>query len=132
MKTQPKSTWEVILRLDEIIDESDPDNDLPQSVHSYQTAIALRNFMKNDHQLKRIPIKSLFGSEEWTQIPEKIRVGLYAGKTVPDLYPEIQEWGWLPLIGFIHDLGKVLEFKEYGDLPQWTTVGDTFPVGCEF
>src|SRR5215468_1352499 len=34
---------------------------------------------------------------------------------------------WMVLVGFIHDLGKVLCL--YGE-PQWGVVGDTFPVGC--
>ena len=36
---------------------------------------------------------------------------------------------WFHLVGLIHDLGKVLAL--YGE-PQWSTVGDTFPVGCAF
>ncbi len=34
---------------------------------------------------------------------------------------------WMVLVGFIHDLGKCLCL--YGE-PQWSVVGDTFPVGC--
>jgi inositol oxygenase len=34
---------------------------------------------------------------------------------------------WMVLTGFLHDLGKVLCL--YGE-PQWSVVGDTFPVGC--
>ena len=36
---------------------------------------------------------------------------------------------WFILTGLIHDLGKVLCL--YGE-PQWSVVGDTFPVGCAF
>ncbi len=36
---------------------------------------------------------------------------------------------WFVLTGLIHDLGKVLCL--YGE-PQWSVVGDTFPVGCAF
>ncbi|KAK8551264.1 hypothetical protein V6N12_039912 [Hibiscus sabdariffa] len=39
---------------------------------------------------------------------------------------------WLHLTGLIHDLGKVLLHPGFGELPQWATVGDTFPVGCAF
>jgi len=42
-------------------------------------------------------------------------------------YPDIE---WLPLVGLIHDLGKVLVLPEFGGLPQWAAVGDTYPVGC--
>ena len=34
---------------------------------------------------------------------------------------------WMVLVGFVHDLGKCLCL--YGE-PQWSVVGDTFPVGC--
>ncbi|KAF1799119.1 inositol oxygenase [Mucor lusitanicus] len=36
---------------------------------------------------------------------------------------------WMILTALIHDLGKYLFFL--GE-PQWTVVGDTFPVGCKF
>src|SRR5438552_2393794 len=36
---------------------------------------------------------------------------------------------WFILTGLIHDLGKVLCL--WGE-PQWSVVGDTFPVGCAF
>ncbi|KAL0654918.1 hypothetical protein Bca4012_075502 [Brassica carinata] len=39
---------------------------------------------------------------------------------------------WLHLTALIHDLGKVLLLPEFGGLPQWAVVGDTFPVGCTF
>jgi inositol oxygenase len=35
---------------------------------------------------------------------------------------------WFVLVGFIHDLGKIL--CHWGE-PQWAVVGDTFPTGCE-
>ncbi|CAN8273869.1 unnamed protein product [Cochlearia groenlandica] len=39
---------------------------------------------------------------------------------------------WLHLTALIHDLGKVITLPQFGGLPQWATVGDTFPVGCAF
>jgi len=36
---------------------------------------------------------------------------------------------WFVLAGLLHDVGKVLCL--YGE-PQWSVVGDTFPVGCRF
>jgi inositol oxygenase len=36
---------------------------------------------------------------------------------------------WFILTGLIHDLGKILCL--YGE-PQWSVVGDTFPVGCAY
>jgi inositol oxygenase len=80
--------WEAIDKTNGIIDESDPDTDLPQIVHSFQVA-------------------------------ERLRSG----------FPDVE---WLPLVGLIHDLGKVLSLPEFGNEPQWCVVGDTFPVGCAF
>ncbi|KAL4327390.1 hypothetical protein AHAS_Ahas13G0095300 [Arachis hypogaea] len=39
---------------------------------------------------------------------------------------------WLHLTALIHDLGKILHLPQFGELPQWAVVGDTFPVGCAF
>ncbi|QHN92487.1 Inositol oxygenase [Arachis hypogaea] len=39
---------------------------------------------------------------------------------------------WLHLTALIHDLGKILLLPQFGELPQWAVVGDTFPVGCAF
>lgn len=36
---------------------------------------------------------------------------------------------WFILVGFVHDLGKILCLREE---PQWAVVGDTFPVGCAY
>jgi len=80
------SVWEAAEFLNEIIDDSDPDLDLPQIVHLLQTAEACR---------------AMHPDEEW-----------------------------LHLTGFLHDLGKVMSHSEFGSLPQWACVGDTFPVGC--
>jgi len=65
------------------VDEADPDVDVPNSVHAFQTA-------------------------------ERIRA-------------DFPDQDWFHLTGLIHDLGKVMAF--YGE-PQFSTVGDTFVVGC--
>ncbi|QKF94522.1 inositol oxygenase [Fadolivirus algeromassiliense] len=44
-------------------------------------------------------------------------------------YPDRKD---LHLVGLIHDIGKVMLLPEFGELPQWSVVGDTFPVGCMF
>jgi len=44
-------------------------------------------------------------------------------------FPEIE---WMPLVGLIHDLGKVLVLPQFGGLPQWAAVGDIYPIGCAF
>ena len=84
LQKRKMSIWDAIAVLDTLVDESDPDLDLPQSFHAYQTAEALRK----------------------------------------DGHPR-----WLILIGFIHDLGKMLVI--FGE-QQWAVVGDTFPVGCAY
>eukprot|EP01012_Entosiphon_sulcatum_P007164 TRINITY_DN13576_c0_g1_i1.p1 TRINITY_DN13576_c0_g1~~TRINITY_DN13576_c0_g1_i1.p1 ORF type:complete len:279 (-),score=55.70 TRINITY_DN13576_c0_g1_i1:397-1203(-) len=83
------TVWEAIELLDAIVDESDPDNALPQIEHALQTAEACRAIAKEGQD-------------------------------------------WLPLVGLIHDLGKVLAHPKWGSEPQWCVVGDTFPVGCAF
>jgi len=89
VKKPVMSVWEAVELLNSVKDESDPDNDLPQILHSYQTA-------------------------------EKLR----------ELWPG-EEYDWLHLTGFIHDLGKVLATPQWNSQPQWAVVGDTFPVGCQ-
>jgi len=79
--------WQLIEQLDQIVDESDPDLDLPQIIHLLQTAEALRA-----------------------------------------KYPELD---WLHLVGLLHDVGKIIALPEYGQLPQWCVVGDTFIIGCK-
>jgi inositol oxygenase len=76
--------WEMMERLNTLVDDSDPDTDLSQIEHNLQTAEAIRA----------------------------------AG------HPR-----WFQLTGLIHDLGKILWV--WGE-PQWSVVGDTFPVGCAF
>eukprot|EP00271_Cylindrocystis_brebissonii_P019932 TRINITY_DN6358_c0_g1_i1.p1 TRINITY_DN6358_c0_g1~~TRINITY_DN6358_c0_g1_i1.p1 ORF type:complete len:318 (-),score=61.96 TRINITY_DN6358_c0_g1_i1:631-1584(-) len=82
------SVWEAALLLNDTVDESDPDLDMPQIEHLLQTAEAIR-------------------------------------KAHPDE-------DWFHLVGFIHDLGKVLVHPTFGSEPQWAVVGDTYPVGCRF
>lgn len=76
------SVWEAMEQLDRLVDDSDPDTDLSQIAHNFQTSEACRRDNRPD---------------------------------------------WFVLAGFMHDLGKVLCL--FGE-PQWTVVGDTFPVGC--
>jgi len=83
------TVMEIVDVLDTFVDDSDPDNDQPNSIHDFQTAERIR--------------------EQWP------------------------EHDWFHLVGFLHDLGKVLACKEIAGkcaLEQWATVGDTFAVGC--
>jgi len=54
---------------------------------------------------------------------------LQTGEACRKFYPDLD---WFHLLGFLHDLGKVLSHPQMHNLPQWTVVGDTFPVGCAF
>ena len=59
-KSYNYSIWDIINKLDEIVDESDPDTDLPQIIHCYQTAESIRlNYIQDNFMLKNIEIKSL-------------------------------------------------------------------------
>ena len=125
---------EIFHLLERIVDDSDPDTDLPQDIHAYQTGESLRQrYLAADKiALKEdISIKNLFSAEEWKSLPDRYR-SLFERSSLHELYPEIKDWSWLPMIGFIHDLGKVLMLPEWGALPQWATVGDTFPVDAPF
>jgi inositol oxygenase len=124
------SIWNMINKLENIVDESDPDNDLPQIVHAYQTAESLKTrYINSDNTIKSISIRSLFTELEWIDIPIQYKA-LY-NTTLDSYYSDINDWSWLPLIGFIHDLGKIMMLDVFGCLPQWSVVGDTFPVGIK-
>ena len=122
--------FDLINRLEEIVDESDPDTEHAQINHAYQTAESIQNrFFKNGRFLNP-PVRMLFKIREWNNLPTKIK-DFFSQKRICDLYPSIDDWSWLPIVGLIHDLGKVLTLKEWNELPQWSVVGDTFPVGCK-
>ena len=129
----PSSTYNIfdlINRLEDIVDESDPDTEHAQINHAYQTAESIQNrFFKNGRFLNP-PVRMLFKIREWNNLPTKIK-NFFSHKRIRDLYPSINDWSWLPIVGLIHDLGKVLTLKEWDELPQWSVVGDTFPVGCK-
>ncbi len=59
-----------------------------------------------------------------SQLQHAIQTAERARQLHPD--PSM-DWFWLT--AFLHDLGKILAV--WGE-PQWTVVGDTFPVGCAF
>jgi inositol oxygenase len=126
--------YEVFKLLENVHDESDPDNDLPQIEHAYQTAEACQNkFLKNDSEIRgNALIRSLFRDHEWQSLPKVWQDFYTEKKSLSNLYSHIQDWSWFPLVGFVHDLGKIMTLPEYGQLPQWSTVGDTYPVACPF
>lgn len=85
------NVMDYIEKLNDFVDESDPDINISNVHHLYQTA-------------------------------EKIR---------SDGHPD-----WLQLVGFIHDLGKIMGFIFNNDdtgtsiNSQWGIVGDTYILGC--
>jgi len=42
------------------------------------------------------------------------------------------EHEWMPIVGLIHGLGKLLAHGTFGGEPQWAVCGESFPVGCRF
>ena len=120
--------WDTINNLNSIIDESDPDSDLPQIIHAYQTAESLnKKYLTSKNNLRDLPIYELFNKDEWDNLPNNIKINYE--QNINSFYHNIHDWDWLPLIGFIHDLGKVLLLEDFNKLPQWSVVGDTFPLG---
>ena len=85
MNRQKMSIKKALQMMDDFIDPSDPDLDVENSIHAYQTAERIRKKYPEDKQLQ--------------------------------------------ITGLIHDLGKVL--FHFGE-PNWSVVGDTYVVGCEF
>jgi len=123
---------DLIKKMDDIIDESDPDTDVPQSVHAYQTGESIYENYFIDNKLKKINIKDIFSKDEWANLPNDIQLLYEEKKYIDKLYEKITDWEWFRLVGYIHDLGKILLLPEFGNLPQWSVVGDIFPVGCDF
>ncbi len=119
--------------LDSVYDESDPDVDDAQIYHAYQTGEALKSLLCADDPAKLrqdLAVRDLFSDEEWERLPAEQRDNYPC--YIHELYPEITDWSWLPLIGFLHDVGKVLATEKLGEVPQWAVVGDTLPVGAPF
>lgn len=93
------------LRSDNLIDESDPDIESAQTVHAYQTAEVW-------------DVQTMSQRRNWNStFLQALRI-------------KFPNDDWLHLTGFLHDMGKILALPEFGGLPQWAVVGDTFPVGC--
>mmetsp|Transcript_36566 Transcript_36566/g.71760 ORF Transcript_36566/g.71760 Transcript_36566/m.71760 type:complete len:133 (+) Transcript_36566:348-746(+) len=53
----------------------------------------------------------------------QLQHALMTAEAIRKQYPEHE---WFPVVGLVHDLGKILSLK--WDEPQWAVVGDTFPV----
>jgi inositol oxygenase len=66
---------------------------------------------------------------------DQIAHALQTAEAIRKKWPQ-EEYDWLPLVGLIHDLGKIMAAKDekqgLSGEPQWAVVGDTFPVGVPF
>jgi len=69
-------------------------------------------------------------SDPDTEYPQIMHL-LQTSEAIRSEYPG-EEYDWFVLVGFIHDLGKVLGDPSMYNDPQWSVVGDTVPVGCAF
>jgi inositol oxygenase len=69
-------------------------------------------------------------SDPDTDFPQIVHL-LQTAEAIRQQYPG-EEFDWFHLVGFIHDLGKILAHPKVFNEPQWAVVGDTFPVGCAF
>lgn len=65
---------------------------------------------------QNLEIKSLFYNE-WDSLPNEVRKMYEDAKYLHNLYPDVEDWDWLILVGFIHDLGKVICINEFGNIP---------------
>ncbi len=81
LKSKKMGIWEAISEMDKLIDESDPDIDLPQSYHFYQTAEALKKdgyprwliLTGFIHDLGKI--LALYGEPQWAVVGDTFPVG---------------------------------------------------------
>ncbi len=86
------SVWEAFERLDEIVDESDPDTELSQLDHALQTAEALRRDQQPRwliltgliHDLGKV--LALHGEPQWAVVGDTFPVGCAFAETI--VYPE--------------------------------------------
>jgi len=69
-------------------------------------------------------------SDPDTDYPQIIHL-LQTAEAIRLQYPS-EEYGWFHLVGFIHDLGKILSHPLVFNEPQYCVVGDTYPLGCAF
>eukprot|EP00449_Zooxanthella_nutricula_P036692 CAMPEP_0198615298 /NCGR_PEP_ID=MMETSP1462-20131121/159321_1 /TAXON_ID=1333877 /ORGANISM="Brandtodinium nutriculum, Strain RCC3387" /LENGTH=504 /DNA_ID=CAMNT_0044347097 /DNA_START=59 /DNA_END=1575 /DNA_ORIENTATION=- len=142
------TVMEMIALLDNLVDDSDPDNDLPNSIHDFQTAERIRKQWPDHdwfhlvgllHDIGKVLAHSdgddalldnlVDDSDPDNDLPNSI----HDFQTAERIRQQWPDHDWFHLVGLLHDIGKVLALPEVaGDqvLEQWAVVGDTFPVGC--
>ena len=118
---------EIIPLLNNIIDESDPDTDKDQSIHLLQTYISIKKKFNEN-----IIIKDLFNPSEFNSLPDEIKYFYIEKKYLKNLYPHINEFDWIYLVGYLHDLGKIMMLPDFHNFSQHFCVGDIYPLGIPF
>jgi len=89
--------WQAFDMLDEIVDESDPDTDSTQDVHSYQTGEACRRLYPDEkydwfhltgfiHDVGKILCHPAYGETQWASVGDKNPVGCAFSDFI--VYPE--------------------------------------------
>jgi|SRR5579862_1677459 len=116
LRKKKMSIWEAVDFFDTLVDESDPDLDLPQRYHLFQTAEALRRdghprwliLTGFIHDLGKI--LSLYGEPQWAVVGDTFPVGCaYSDKIV---FP------------------KYFQSNPDRDLPQYQTPCGIYSFGC--
>ena len=69
----------------------------------------------------------LFKIREWNNLPTRIKT-FFSNKRIKDLFPHINDWSWLPIVGLIHDLGKVFALEEWGAYLNGLLLGIRFQL----
>lgn len=96
---------------------------------SIENANNLKKFIDKKNQILDISTSSIFSKDEWMTLATRNKI-LY-GTTFRHLYHNIKNWDWLPLVGLVLNVGKLLSSSNIGgaDLEQISC--DIFPLGCE-
>lgn len=82
---------EAVISLDQLVDESDPDVDFPNSYHAFQTAEGIRR--EHPHKGKHTHTHTQVRMHTWFTTP------ILISRPSPD---------WFQLVGLIHDIGKIM------------------------
>ena len=115
----PMTMKEALSQLDSFVDPSDPDTSESNLIHAYQTSERIRKDRPDDEAVDNLDRSPSEADQDFN----------------PEAELKAQPSGaeWLQVVGLIHDVGKILYTSRFnGGEPDWTVVGDTFPVGCAF
>ncbi|CAH0713540.1 unnamed protein product, partial [Brenthis ino] len=80
---------DALIKLNELVDESDPDTDLPNIVHAFQTAERIREDYPNDDWFQLIglihdlgKVMAFYGEPQWCVVGDTFPVGCKWGKNI--------------------------------------------------